>query len=210
MDAAGKETPQSLEFMDVRLWPRWLDRAAQEAIVADIRKVVGDAPFRQYSTRRGQTLSVRMTAAGSRGWMTDRKGYRYEDLQPDGAPWPEIPERVLSVWRALSGVTRDPDSCLVNYYGEGARMGLHQDRDEAELDWPVLSISLGDEALFRVGGTERGDPTRSVWLKSGDIALLSGAARLRHHGIDRIKFKSSDLLPNGGRINLTLRVAGPT
>lgn len=210
MDGTGREAPQSLEFMGVRLWPGWLDRPEQEAIVADIREMAGDAPFRQYSTRRGQALSVRMTAAGARGWMTDRKGYRYEDRQPDGAAWPDIPPRILNVWRALSGVSRDPDSCLVNFYGEGARMGLHQDRDEAELDWPVLSISLGDDALFRVGGPERGDPTRSVWLKSGDIALLSGLARLHHHGIDRIKFKSSDLLPKGGRLNLTLRVAGPT
>ena len=91
-------------------------------------------------------------------------------------------------------------------YGEGAKMGLHQDRDEADFDMPVVSISLGDEALFRVGGVERGGPTRSIWLRSGDVAVMGGAARLVHHGIDRVRWGSSTLLPRGGRINLTLRV----
>lgn len=87
-------------------------------------------------------------------------------------------------------------------------MGLHQDRDEAELDWPVVSISLGDEAMFRVGGQTRRDPTKSVWLKSGDVVVLAGVSRLAYHGIDRIKFGSSTLLDHGGRLNVTLRIAG--
>ena len=99
-----------------------------------------------------------------------------------------------------------PDCCLINFDGEGTRMGLHQDRDEQDFSQPVLSISLGDEALFRMGNVERGGATRSVWLRSGDVVVMGGEARLRHHGIDRIRFGSSPLLPNGGRINLTLRV----
>ena len=147
-----------------------------------------------------------MTSAGRYGWYSDRGGYRYERRHPSGADWPPIPERVLAIWRTLIGTDRMPDCCLVNVYRDGARMGLHQDRDEADFAWPVLSVSLGDEALFRVGGPERGGPTESVWLRSGDVAVLGGAARLAFHGIDRVRAGSSTLLRGGGRINLTLRV----
>jgi alkylated DNA repair protein (DNA oxidative demethylase) len=151
-------------------------------------------------------MSVRMTSAGDYGWVSDRRGYRYEPRHPDGMAWPPIPERVLDIWRSVSGASRDPQCCLVNYYDAEARMGLHQDRDEADFSMPVVSISLGDEALFRVGQTTRGGPTKSVWLRSGDVAVLAGAARLVYHGIDRVRAGSSTLLPDGGRINLTLRV----
>ncbi len=148
-----------------------------------------------------------MTGAGPVAWTSDLSGYRYASAQPDGDGWPEIPESALSVWEQVAGVPCAPDSCLVNYYGDGAKMGMHQDRDEAETDWPVVSISLGDDALFRVGGQDRRDPTKSIWLQSGDIVVLSGTSRLAYHGIDRIKFGSSPLLDRGGRINVTLRVA---
>ena len=151
-------------------------------------------------------MSVRMTSAGRRGWVSDRRGYRYAERHPSGVAWPPIPGRVLSIWREVTGLARDPDCCLVNYYDEGARMGLHQDRDEADFSWPVLSISLGDDALFRVGGTERSDPTASHWLRSGDVAVLEGPSRLAFHGIDRVRAGSSTLLEKGGRINLTLRI----
>ena len=180
----------------------------QEALVGALRHVAGAAPFFRPVTRRGQQLSVRMTSAGRLGWMSDRRGYRYETAHPRGTDWPAIPNCILEVWRRFAGIDHEPDSCLVNYYGEGARMGLHQDRDEAELHWPVVSISLGDDALFRVGGTERGGSTKSLWLSSGDVAVLAGDARLAYHGIDRIRFGSSELLDNGGRLNVTLRVAG--
>ena len=147
-----------------------------------------------------------MTAAGRLGWVSDRRGYRYEPRHPAGGPWPEIPPRVLDIWRAVTGLDRLPDCCLVNYYGEGARMGLHQDRDEGDFAWPVVSVSLGDDARFRIGGTDRRDPTESFWLRSGDVLVLGGPARLAFHGVDRIVFGSSTLLPQGGRINLTLRV----
>lgn len=186
----------------------FLDRAAQEAMRDDLRGIARDAPFRQYETPGGGRMSARMSGAGARTWVADRTGYRYDPAQPDGRDWPAIPESVLDIWRAVSGVERLPDSCLVNFYGEGAKMGMHQDRDEATLDWPVVSISLGDDALFRVGGTTRKGPTESVWLSSGDVAVLAGETRLAYHGIDRIRFGSSTLLPQGGRINVTLRVAG--
>ena len=203
---AGGDSPP-VDLNGVSVWPGWLDREAQEALVADLRSVAADAPLRHYTTPGGHSMSVSMTSAGDVGWMTDKEGYRYSDRHMDGGVWPEIPKSVLAVWRSASGVDRDPDSCLVNFYGEGAKMGLHQDKDENDLEWPVVSISLGDDGLFRVGGLSRRDSTKSRWLLSGDVAVLSGESRLAYHGIDRIKFRSSDLLPNGGRINVTLRVA---
>jgi alkylated DNA repair protein (DNA oxidative demethylase) len=147
-----------------------------------------------------------MTSAGRCGWVSDRRGYRYEPRHPSGVDWPPIPDRILGLWREVTRLGRDPDCCLVNYYDAEARMGLHQDRDEADFSWPVVSVSLGDDALVRVGGTERSDPTASLWLRSGDVAVLEGASRLAFHGIDRVRAGSSTLLERGGRINLTLRV----
>ena len=187
-------------------YPLYWSHEQQLACVNALREVVRAAPLFSPVTPSGKPMSVRMTAAGRYGWITDRGGYRYEPAHPSGVPWPPIPQMVLEVWTALAGDERPPDCCLVNYYGEGAKMGLHQDRDEADFRWPVISISLGDEALFRVGGQARSDRTKSVWLHSGDVVVLGGEARLAYHGIDRIKHGSSPLLPNGGRINLTLRV----
>ncbi|WP_343116315.1 alpha-ketoglutarate-dependent dioxygenase AlkB [Ostreiculturibacter nitratireducens] len=188
------------------LYEGFLTRAEQEALVEDLRGMVRAAPLFSPQTPYGKPMSVRMTSAGKYGWYSDRKGYRYEKRHPGGGPWPPIPERVLAIWRAVSGVEREPDCCLVNFYGEGARMGMHQDRDEADFRWPVVSVSLGDDALFRIGNVTRGGKTESLWLRSGDVLVMGGEARLAYHGVDRIAFGSSDLLPEGGRINLTLRV----
>ncbi|WP_413870233.1 alpha-ketoglutarate-dependent dioxygenase AlkB family protein [Albidovulum sp.] len=186
--------------------PGWLDMAGQAALVEDLRAVIAAAPLFSPLTPWGKPMSVRMTSAGRYGWYSDRRGYRYADCHPSGTPWPPIPERILAIWRSLVSAGRMPDCCLVNFYGEGARMGLHQDRDEADFRWPVLSVSLGDDARFRIGGTERGGRTESLWLRSGDVLILGGAARLAFHGIDRVAPGTSTLLPGGGRINLTLRV----
>ncbi len=156
-------------------------------------------------------MSVQMSNFGPLGWVTDATGYRYQSHHPvTGQAWPEIPPRLLSLWAELVDPDLAPDACLVNLYDEDAKMGLHQDRDEADLTVPVLSLSLGDTGLFRIGGTARGDPTRSVRLASGDVCGLFGPSRLAFHGIDRVLSGSSRLLPQGGRINLTLRRAGPT
>lgn len=183
-----------------------LDAQEQAEIVAAVRDVVKAAPLTHPVTPRGKPMTVQMTAAGQFGWVTDRKGYRYQSHHPSGTAWPAIPKSVLDVWNRYSGVTRQPESCLINFYGEGARMGMHQDKDEASFEWPVVSISLGDQGLFRMGGPERGGKTASVWLRSGDVVVMGGAARLAHHGVDRIRFGSSSLLERGGRLNLTLRV----
>jgi len=185
--------------------PGFLDRPAQETLVARLREVLAVAPLFTPRTRRGP-MSVRMSAAGTFGWVSDTRGYRYERHHPDGMDWPPIPEEVLAIWRGVSGCERLPECCLINWYGEGARMGLHRDEDEADFSCPVVSVSLGDEGLFRMGNVERGGKTSSIWLKSGDVVVMGGDARLAHHGVDRIRFGSSTLLPKGGRINLTCRV----
>lgn len=196
--------PQMLR--GVAIYQGFLGLDAQQSLVSTLRDVVAAAPMFHPETRRGKQMSVRMTSAGVCGWVSDRRGYRYEPRHPLGMAWPPIPTQVLDIWRELVDASRDPDCCLINYYGEGARMGLHQDRDEADFSWPVMSISLGDEGLFRVGNETRGGPTESVWLRSGDVLVMAGEARLVHHGVDRIRVGSSTLLPKGGRLNLTCRV----
>jgi len=197
--------PQSLR--GVHIWSGLLAPRLQQALVAAVREVVQVAPLFRPETSRGQKMSVRMTSAGRFGWVSDRRGYRYEPLHPSGVRWPDIPQIARDVWRFVVPDAREPDSCLINFYDARAKMGLHQDRDEVDLDQPVVSVSLGDEALFRLGNLERGGTTQSIWLKSGDVVVLKGPSRLIHHGIDRTRPGSSRLLPKGGRINLTLRVA---
>lgn len=194
-----------LRGFDIR--KAYLDGAAQSQLIEDLRPILKSAPLFRPITPSGKEMSVRMTSAGALGWVTDKGGYRYQAQHPKGMEWPEIPDTILSIWRNLASPDRDPDCCLINYYAEGARMGLHQDKDEADFSWPVLSISLGDDALFRIGNETRGGKTESIWLSSGDVVIMGGPARLTYHGVDRIRFGSSKLLPKGGRINLTLRVA---
>ena len=200
------EHVQPIDLGGARYYRGAVPRPLQETMVEDIRGIVRAAPLFHPETRRGK-MSVRMTSAGAVGWIADRGGYRYDVRHPGGGPWPPIPESCLALWNRFSGCDRGPDTCLVNFYRAEAKMGLHQDRDEASLDWPVLSVSLGDDALFRIGGTERGGPTQSRWLGSGDVVVLQGPSRLAFHGIDRLRTGTSDLLAGGGRINLTLRVA---
>lgn len=190
------------------LWPALLDPAAQGELVAAVMAAAQVAPFACYETPQGKAMSAGMTAFGPLGWVSDRTGYRYADRHPGtGAPWPAMPAILLDLWTQLGDPETPPDSCLINLYRGEARMGLHQDRDEADPRFPVLSISLGDTAVFRIGGTGRKDPTRSLKLSSGDVCRLSGPARLAFHGVDRILPGSSSLIPGGGRINLTLRRA---
>ncbi|NNU79023.1 alpha-ketoglutarate-dependent dioxygenase AlkB [Halovulum dunhuangense] len=179
---------------------------AQAALVSDLREAVALAPLFAPLTPWGKPMRVRMTSLGRFGWYSDRKGYRYVERHPSGVAWPPIPPAVLAIWDQAAPGARAPECCLVNYYAEKAAMGLHQDRDEADMSQPVVSLSLGDPALFRVGGLERGAPTTSFDLESGDVLVMSGAARRVFHGVDRIRFGRSSLLKGGGRINLTLRV----
>ena len=190
----------------MKLYSGWLAPAAQQALVDDLRRVIAAAPLFSPVTRSGGQMSVRMTAAGRFGWYADARGYRYVDRHPDGSDGPKIPQSVLAIWQALCPDARPPECCLVNWYGPEARMGLHQDLDEADFTQPELSVSLGDDGLFRIGNLQRGGATQSLWLRSGDVLVMGGEARLLHHGIDRIAPGTSTLLPAPGRINLTLRV----
>jgi alkylated DNA repair protein (DNA oxidative demethylase) len=197
--------------------PGYLDAAAQDALASDLAAVLREAPpFTPVMPRTGRPFSVRMTNCGPLGWVSDRAGYRYQAAHPEtGRPWPAMPAAALHAWAALAGCPAGPEACLVNLYAPGTRMGLHQDRDEADFAAPVLSLSLGATALFRFGGLSRSDPTRSVRLASGDALVIGGPSRLIFHGIDRIMPAdllapaSGPVLPEavaaGGRLNLTLR-----
>ncbi len=196
------------ELEGFRLWPGHLSRVEQEALRDEVFARLKAGPiYVPRMPKSGAPMRVRMTNFGALGWVTDKdQGYRYQGVHPEtGKPWPDIPPRVLAIWDALSGYAAPPEACLVNLYEGDARMGLHVDADEDAWEAPVLSISLGDTAIFRIGGTVRSDPTRSVRLASGDVCLLAGAARRAYHGVDRILPGTSRLLPKGGRLNLTLR-----
>lgn len=191
-----------------RLIPAALSPQEQAALVAEVMAAAEAAPFYRATTPGGQPMSVLMTNLGTRGWFTDQRGYRYVETHPaTGRPWPPIPACLLRLWADATGDPDPPDACLVNLYRDAARMGLHQDRDETDFSHPVLSVSLGDTALFRLGGLNRKDRTQSFRLASGDVCVLGGAARLAFHGVDRVMPGSSRLVPGGGRINLTLRRA---
>ena len=192
----------------IRYLPGHFDGAAQAALVEDIRRVVEAAPlYTPAMPKTGKEMSVRMTNCGELGWVTDKeRGYRYQATHPaTGKSWPPIPDVLLDLWRAVAHHPQPPQACLVNFYSDKARMGQHQDRDESDFSAPVVSVSLGDDCLFRVGGARRADPTQSFRLRSGDVVVLGGEGRLAVHGVDRIFPSTSTLLKNGGRINLTLR-----
>ena len=194
------------------LFPTRFDRPQQDELVAAIREVVRAAPlFTPRMPRTGTPFSVRMTNCGPLGWVSDQRGYRYQAHHPvTGAPWPAMPPIVLAAWEQLADYPHPPEACLINVYAPTARMGLHQDRDEQDFSAPVVSLSLGQTCLFRLGGTTRRDQTRSFRLASGDALVLAGPTRLAYHGVDRIIPGTSTLLPDGSRINLTLRrVNGP-
>lgn len=187
--------------------PGFLDADGQAALLDDIRAVVRAAPlYTPRMPRTGKPFSVKMTNCGPLGWVSDRDGYRYQPTHPEtGGPWPAMPQSLLEAWSALSGYPHPPEACLINFYAPSARMGLHQDRDEEDFDAPVVSLSIGDTGLFRIGGTTRKGRTQSLKLASGDAIVFGGPARLAFHGVDRILPGTSTLLKDGGRINLTLR-----
>lgn len=187
--------------------PSYFDRLAQEALLAAVAEAVARAPFyTPVMPRSGRPFTVRMSNLGKLGWVSDQAGYRYQAEHPEtGEPWPPIPDQVLELWRKVADYPHDPQACLVNHYREGAKLGLHRDEDEEDFSAPVVSISLGDTAIFRIGGTERGGRTETLKLTSGDVLVMGGPSRLRYHGIDRVLTGTSTLLEQGGRLNLTLR-----
>jgi DNA oxidative demethylase len=191
----------------------FFDPEAQIALAREVASVIAAAPlYTSTMPKTGAPMSVRMTNCGAFGWYSDKSGgYRYEPRHPlTGEPWPPIPPALLSAWARLTGYALPPQACLVNVYGPEAKMGLHQDRDEKDFDAPILSVSLGADCRFRVGGRKRSDKTTAFVLSSGDALALGGPARLCHHGVDKILATlppplPAELLAGGARINLTLR-----
>lgn len=182
-----------------------------EALLAAVAEIAAQAPFRRMVTPGGFEMSAAMTNCGSAGWVTDRSGYRYDRCDPaSGRPWPEMPEAFAGL---AAGAAAEagypafaPDACLVNRYEPGARLSLHQDRDERDFGQPIVSVSLGLPAVFQLGGARRGDPVRRIPLRHGDVVVWGGPSRLYHHGILALKEGQH---PKTGRvrINLTLRKA---
>ena len=209
--ATNRPRPGDLIRMDMpgfKYLSGCLNEASQAAILNDINSVIDRAPwFTARMPKTGAPMSVRMTNCGPFGWVSDKeRGYRYQAEHPEtGRPWPPMPESLLKIWRTYSDFDGPPEACLVNFYGSGTKMGSHRDFDEDEPRAPVVSVSLGDDAVFHIGGLKRGDPKRRITLRSGDVVVLGGAARFAYHGIDKVLPGTSDLIPGGGRINLTIR-----
>ena len=213
MTAAGADHGMSeqmkppTQLSGLRIYPGYLDRDGQADLLAAVHSVFASAPpYTPRMPKSGRPFTVRMSNCGPLGWVSDESGYRYQPTHPEtGRPWPPMPAALARIWDEVGQYPEPPEACLINCYGPTAKMGLHQDRDEADFDAPVISISLGDSCLFRVGGLKRNGPTRAMRLSSGDVLVLGGACRLAFHGVDHIYPGTSRLLPEGGRINLTLR-----
>lgn len=206
MTPAGGRDPKRLRGL--RHLPGYLSVSEQSQLLRHIRSITSRAPlYAPTMPRTGKPLSVRMTNCGPLGWVSDKAGgYRYQAVHPaTGRPWPRFPATLLDLWTAVARYSAAPEACLITYYGPTSRMGSHRDADEEDLDAPVVSISLGDHAVFHVGGLRRADPRRRLVLASGDVLVLSGPARMAYHGVDRILPGSSPLLVEGGRFNLTMR-----
>ncbi len=189
-------------------YPLYFDAAQQSALIDAVKAGVRDAPFwRPSMPRTGTPLSVVMSNFGPLGWVTDKnQGYRYEPAHPKTrAPWPAMPPMLHDLWNAVTDYPAPPEACLINWYREGAKMGAHIDSDEQATDAPVVSISLGDPAMFRIGGPQRGGPTRGIKLYSGDVVVMAGESRRCYHAVSKVFYGQSALVPKGGRINLTLR-----
>lgn len=201
--AAAAPLPEGVRYL-----PLHYDAAAQARLLAAVRAVIAGAPlFTPHMPGSGRPFSVRMTNCGALGWVSDRAGgYRYEPAHPaTGLPWPPLPAMLAELWAAVAPEAPPPQACLVNYYATHARMGLHVDRDEEDFAAPIVSVSLGDDARFLLGGTARSDPAVSLRLRSGDVLVMGGPARLAYHGVARLYAGTSTILPEGGRINLTMR-----
>jgi len=204
---SAKRDPIGIGPNGPQFYPGYLGRAQQEALLAALRQVLDSAPlYTPRMPKSGRPFTVRMSNCGPLGWTSDESGYRYTPIHPQtGRLWPPIPAPLVAMWNNVAQYAQPPEACLINFYAPAAKMGLHQDRDEGDFTAPVVSLSLGDTCLFRIGGLKRGDPTRSLRLNSGDVVVLGGGARLAFHGVDRIYPGTSTLLTEGGRINLTLR-----
>lgn len=181
-----------------------------------VADVIAEAPLFRPQMKTGPYMINSLTNCGAVGWLSDKRGYRYEPTHPEtGKPWPAIPAMILDCARAVvakAGLGKfEPDACLVNVYSSEGKLSLHRDYDEADFAWPIVSFSFGNDAEFLLGGLKRSDRAIPVTLRSGDVMVIGGASRLRYHGVRRVHAGTSPIahhvLPEGGRINLTLRRA---
>lgn len=209
---AGRVGPDVQELGEGAVVYRGLALVDEDVLMADLKAVVEEAGFRRMVTPGGHRMSVGMTNCGALGWVTDRSGYRYQNIDPvSGRSWPVMPGSFLGLAdRAASAAGYDgfvPDACLINQYEVGAKMSLHQDKNERDFGQPIVSVSLGIGAVFLFGGMERSDPQQRVALQHGDVVVWGGPARLRYHGV--LALKSAEHARLGRRrINLTFRKAG--
>jgi DNA oxidative demethylase len=209
-DPAGKESKEEWLAPGAAVLPGFAAPAERELLAA-LGEVVARAPFRHMVTPGGFRMSVAMTNCGSYGWVTDRTGYRYDAVDPEsGHAWPPMPESLLGLaadaaaHAGFGGFV--PDACLVNRYEPGARMSLHQDKNERDFDQPIVSVSLGLPAVFLFGGSKRADRPRRVDLRHGDVMVWGGPARLRYHGVMPLRDGLHPLIGRH-RVNLTLRMS---
>ena len=189
-------------------YPLYFGLAEQSALIEAVKEGVKQAPFYiARMPRTGTPMSVALSNFGTLGWMSDKeRGYRYEAVHPiSGQPWPPIPKLLLDLWDDVTGYPVQPECCLINWYKDGAKMGAHIDNDEQDAKAPVVSISLGDPAIFRMGGPARGGPTKGIKLFSGDVVVMAGESRFCYHSVSKVFYGESALVPRGGRINLTMR-----
>ena len=192
--------------------PLYFSPKEQAALIDCVKTAVKTAPFYQPTMpQTGAPLSVVMTNFGTLGWVTDKtQGYRYQTTHPKtGTPWPPLPDLLVKLWKEAADWPDLPEACLVNWYREGSKMGPHIDSDELAVNAPVISISLGDPAMFRIGGPKRSGPTHRIKLMSGDVVIMGGASRQCYHSVSKIYYGQSALVPKGGRINLTMRRVKP-
>ncbi|MBO6677509.1 MAG: alpha-ketoglutarate-dependent dioxygenase AlkB [Parvibaculum sp.] len=207
-ESPERANPVGTGFDGILLYPGFLEEAAQRALIVEIKAVFEtSSPYRPHMPRTGKPWSIHQANFGPLGWVSRPDGYGYAPVnEATNRPWPAIPEALLRLWDEVADYPAPPECCLVNLYDTPkSRMGLHRDEDEEALDAPVVSLSLGDTCVFRVGGFARSDKSASFRLSSGDVLVIGGASRLRYHGVDRVIPGSSQLVPGGGRINLTLR-----
>ncbi len=188
---------------------QYLTLQQQTEILTVCRQVARQSPLFTPTMKSGKPFNYQMTNCGDFGWISDTKGYRYSETHPNGKPWTPIPEMIYNLTKDLANQIGEPDylpqTCLINFYQHDGKLGLHQDNSEKNLKPAIISISLGDDAIFLMGGNKRNSPTQEILLKSGDILQLFGDSRLAFHGIKKIIPGTSGLLKNGGRLNLTIR-----
>lgn len=210
-DAAPDTRPSQEAMAEGATLLRGFARPDESDLIAALREIISQAPFRHMTTSGGHQMSVAMTNCGNAGWVTDRGGYRYDGADPEsGRPWPPMPPIFRDLAERAAAQANfngfSPDACLINRYAPGAKMSLHQDKDETDFGAPIVSVSLGLPALFLFGGPRRSDKPRRFWLAHGDVVVWGGPSRLAFHGIAPLTDGEHPLLGRQ-RINLTFRKA---